>query len=372
MIEAVVAGCQGNDQAREKVRELFSLWREQDPACVEAIEAIWTGERDLTVLTSGVREEGTAIIQAILDRLEGKNPFPAETDAAATTSTNNPEGDLLTHFRPVIEGIVAAAEGDADAHSRVAAVFPEWRKQDAPCVEAVEAIISGERDDATLTAETRPQGAVIIRAILSRLRGEDPYPAGAEAPQDQAADILRHFRPIIEVVVAACNGDAEAKVHVDNLYEQLSESGWEVGGPIRRIVEEGERNEATLAESMDPADATIVSAILARLRGENPYPPEAEPTADGEGEADPEDEAITLGQLMEQVENACHPDATEETVDQIRNLTGAISQTPGLPEDVQKLGGVLHAIVKGDRNPDLSELNDELATETRNLLARIG
>lgn len=267
MIEAVVAGCQGNDQAREKVRGLFTLWREQDPACVDAIEAIWTGERDLAVLTAGVREEGTAIIQAILDRLEGKNPFPAEAEAAETAPTTDPEGELLTHFRPVIEGIVAAAEGDADAHSRVAAVFPEWRKQDAPCVEAVEAIISGERDDATLTADTRPQGAVIIRAILSRLRVEDPYPAGAHAPQDQAADILRHFRPIIEVVVAACNGDAEAKAHVDHLYDQLEESGWEVGGPIRRIVEEGERDEAALGESMDPADATIVSAILARLRG---------------------------------------------------------------------------------------------------------
>ena len=335
---------------------------------MEAIEAIWDGKRDADALTREVGPEGTAVVQAILARLEGKDPYPPEAESTAEAAPQNPEAELLNHFRPVIEGVVAAAGGDQDAHGRVAAVFPEWRKQDAPSVDAVEAIIQGERDETTLTESTKPQGAVIIRAILARLRGEDPFPPGSEAPREQAADILRHFRPVIEVVVAACNGDAEAKVHVDQLYDQLSESGWEVGHPIRRIVEDGERDEAALIESLDPADATIVHAILLRLDGEDPYPPEAEPDSAPAGE----DEAITLGQLMEQVEAACRPEASEEAVLQIRNLTQAMSQTPGLPENVQKLGEILHAIVEGERDPDLSELGDELSGEVRALLARIG
>lgn len=370
MIEAVVAGCQGNEEAIENVRKIFPAWREQDAPCVDAVEAIWNGERDAETLTREVGPEGTAVIQAILARLDGKDPYPPEGEPAAAAPAQNPEAELLNHFRPVIEGVAAAAGGDAEAHTRLEGIFPEWRKQDAPCVESVEAIISGERDEATLTESTKPQGAVIIRAILARLRGEDPFPPGNQAPRDQAADILRHFRPVIEVVVATCNGDAEAKVHVDQLYDQLKESGWEVGDAIRRIVESEERNEATLTESLDPADATIVHAILARLRGENPYPPEADPAA-APGD-DHEDDAITIGQLMDQVEAACRPEAPEETVLQIRNLTQAMSETPGLPENVQKLGQILHAIVEGGRDPDLSELGDELAGEVRALLVRIG
>jgi hypothetical protein len=49
-----------------------------------------------------------------------------------------------------------------------------------------------------------------------------------------------------------------------------------------------------------------------------------------------------------------------------------MSETPGLPENVQKLGQILHAIVEGGRDPDLSELGDELAGEVRALLVRIG
>lgn len=370
MIEAIVAGCQGNEEAIEKVREIFPAWREQDAPCVDAVEAIWKGERDADGLTGKIGPEGTAVIQAILARLEGKDPYPPEAESADAASPQNPEGELLNHFRPVIEGVVAASGGDEEAHSRVVAVFPEWRKQDGPCVEAVEAIIAGERDEAKLTESAKPQGAVIIRAILARLRGEDPFPPGSEAPRDQAADILRHFRPIIETVVAACNGDDHAKAHLDHAYDQLKESGWEVGGAIRRIVESEERDEAALTESLDPADATIARAILARLNGQNPYPPEREsPTSPGTGQAE---DAMTVGQLMDMVEAACQPGAAEETVLQIRNLTRGMAQTPGLPESLQKLGEVLHAIVEGERDPDLSGLSAELSGEVNALLVRLG
>jgi hypothetical protein len=370
VIEAIVAGCQGNEEAIQKVREIFPAWREQDAPCVDAVEAIWNGERDAETLTGAVGPEGSAILQAILARLEGKDPYPPATESTAATSPQDLEAELLNHFRPVIEGVVAASGGDEDAHSRVASVFPEWRKQDGPCVDAVEAIIAGERDEATLTGSAKPQGAVIIRAILARLRGEDPFPAGSEAPRGQAEDILRHFRPIIETVVAACNGDADAKAHIDHAYDQLQEGGWKVGDPIRRIVEEEARDETALTDSLDPADATIVRAILARLNGENPYPPEAE-SAPASG-ADGEDEAITLGQLIEYVEAACRPDAPEQTVVQIRKLTQGMSQTPGLPENMQKLGEVLFGIVEGERDPDLSGLSAELSGEVKALLVRLG
>lgn len=368
MIEAIVAGCSGNEEAIQEVRKIFPAWREQDPACVDAIEAIWKGERDATTLTGALGEEGAAIVLAILTRIQGGDPYPPEADE--TPSEADLEAELLGHFRPVIEGVVAAVEGDADARDRVAQVFPEWRKQDAACVDAVEAIIAGERDETKLTGAARPQGGVILRAILARLRGEDPYPPGAAAPENQAADILRHFKPIIEVVAAACEGDADAKAHVDLMYDQLRQGGWDIGDPIRRMVEDGERDEAALSEGMDPADATVVHAILARLRGEDPYPPDM-----GEGPAgadDHDEEGITLGQLMDQVEAACRPEASEEAVIQIRNLTGAMSQTPGLPDEVRDLGGVLHAIVEGERNPDLSPLSAELTSQVQDLLGRVG
>jgi hypothetical protein len=370
VIEAIVAGCQGDDQAREKVRELFTVWKEQDPGCVDAIEAIWNGERDIPTLTAGVLDEGAAIILAILTRLQGGNPYPPEEEDRSRPSPTELEAELLGHFRPVIEGVVAAAGGDMDARDRVAQVFPEWRKQDAACVEAVEAIIAGEREEAPLTAAARPQGAVILRAILARLRGEDPYPPEARAPRDQTADILRHFRPIIEAVAAACQGDAEAKAHVDIMYEQLREGGWDIDDPIRRMVEGGDRDANALSEGLDPADAAIVHAILARLRGENPYPPAAdEESASG---PDSDDEAITLGQMLDQVEAACRPEASPETVLQIRNLTEAMSKTPGLPDHIHRLGAVLLSIVEGERNPDLSGLGEELTGEIREMLDRIG
>jgi hypothetical protein len=70
---------------------------------------------------------------------------------------------------------------------------------------------------------------------------------------------------VIEAIVAAAGGHAQARAVVEGLFEQFERGGWRVVEPIRRIWA-GEWDEAALTAGIDPSSALIVREILKQLR----------------------------------------------------------------------------------------------------------
>ena len=131
---------------------------------------------------------------------------------------------------------------------------------------------------------------------------------------------------------------------------------------IRRILA-GERGD-TLCDGLDGTDAIIVRRILGRLSGRNPAVFE---TSSAESEDSPE--GLSLDQLLSMVELAAQ--GNSELRDQLMPAMEQLAQAEDAPPEVRALGGVLGSILKGDFNPKLDEMPEELATPVRGMISRL-
>ena len=104
VIAAVVAGCQGSEQARAQVAALFDTFRQGNWQIVDAIQRIWAGERDEEALTDKIDYNSRAIVRAILARL---TPSPAAAGKPPPQPSPVPTGEGVTLEQ--LFGLVAMA-----------------------------------------------------------------------------------------------------------------------------------------------------------------------------------------------------------------------------------------------------------------------
>jgi len=79
-----------------------------------------------------------------------------------------------------------------------------------------------------------------------------------------AQQLVAQFSAVIEAVVAAAGGHAQARAAVEGLFAQFEQGGWRIVEPIQRIWA-GERDEESLTAGIDANSALIVREILKRL-----------------------------------------------------------------------------------------------------------
>ncbi len=87
---------------------------------------------------------------------------------------------------------------------------------------------------------------------------------GAPARPDPE-EFLSGMAPFMTAVVAAARGDTHAQDLVEHLFDRLTQQGWQVAEPIRRIWQ-GEREETILTAGLDASDRLMLQAILKRLQ----------------------------------------------------------------------------------------------------------
>ena len=75
---------------------------------------------------------------------------------------------------------------------------------------------------------------------------------------------LVEIEPLIDAVVTAVGGHPQAKAAVEQAFEQLTQAGYRIAEPIRRIWY-GERDGAALTGSIGPNSTIIIREILKRL-----------------------------------------------------------------------------------------------------------
>ncbi|MCC6615553.1 MAG: tetratricopeptide repeat protein [Anaerolineae bacterium] len=279
---------------------------------------------------------------------------------------------ILAGFAGVIEASAAACAGNADARTQVEGLFETFENGGYKIAEPIRRIWAGERDAQALTENLDYQDRAIVLAILHRLGVAVPevipeslaMAQTSVSPQQREtlAQVLAQFRPVIDGVAAATNGNEAIKLQIEGLFEQFTKDGWQIAEPIRRIWT-GERDPQALSVGLDDQDRAIVLAILHRLGVDVPAfirelldgSEDEEKSGDGQGQS------ITVEQLIEMVGQVAQGTAPQGLGAQLFDLTQKTTVDPQAPPELRALANVLHKVLAGSRTPDLAGLSDDHA-----------
>jgi tetratricopeptide (TPR) repeat protein len=179
---------------------------------------------------------------------------------------------------------------------------------------------------------------------------------------------IKEWLPIIEAVVAACQGNEESKKQLEPFLQEMGQTeDWKNLISVLRRIMDGERDQ-DIVTGLDGTDALIVTRILQALSGDpEPPSPASRPLSAVHGQAQPQEQGLTLPQLLKLVERAARGDQ------QLGGQLFSAFQGMAKADDpaMRALGNVLLRVLVGDHKPDLSALPDEVASLIRGMLGRL-
>jgi tetratricopeptide (TPR) repeat protein len=292
-------------------------------------------------------------------------------------------GYQLPRWAPsFIAAVVKAVQGNQEARGEVEKILPQLEAGGWDCPPVIRRILNGESDADELCVGLDRGEAYIVRTILAQLSGSVPTEVEGETPQTPGVSetpgvsgaeaaitrIRQQWAPVVQAVVAACGGNAQAAAQLEPLLAQLSQQDdWRgLVAALCRVLA-GEREPEALLSGLDATDTIILSDVLRALGAELASPrPES-----GEGPGERADDAISLDDLLTLVATACRPDAPPGLGEGLHAATRTMAADPGAPAELRALGRVLNHILSGERDPDLSALPPEVADKVRGMLATL-
>jgi hypothetical protein len=183
-------------------------------------------------------------------------------------------------------------------------------------------------------------------------------------PEETAQAIARvraEWRQIVQATLAASEGNAEAANQLAQFLPMMAEKPeWRALADVLRRILAGERDSLALLPGLDDTDVIIAGDVLRGLGVDVPIA--------GQDEEDDGGEMVTLDDFLGLVAVACQGDAPPGMREQLLAATRGMATQPGAPDGLRELGRVLHAILDGDRQPDLSALPPDLADKARGVL----
>jgi len=176
------------------------------------------------------------------------------------------------------------------------------------------------------------------------------------------------WQPVIQAVIAAAEwGGTYANELEPFLKEMEQQPDWQPLADVFRRIIAGERDADTLRGMVEPMGAIIVGDILGAMGYGTPPPPAA--LADDQRADD--DKMVPLEEFLDRVVTACRADAPLALVEQLQVATHAMSAQANLQPELRELGRVLHQMLLGERDLDLSGLPPQLAEVVRGMLEEI-
>ena len=172
---------------------------------------------------------------------------------------------------------------------------------------------------------------------------------------DEALALLPGWaEAFIAAAASAALGDRIALREVQGVLDQMATAeSWQRLPPALRAILAGERDFEMLRSDLEFDAAYIVRAVLARLATEFAV------ISDEDDDGPP----VSLDEFIKLVGQACQPDAPAEQFRQFFNATLNMTRQPQVSPEVRALGRVLHAILTGERQPDLASLPTLLAAK---------
>lgn len=197
------------------------------------------------------------------------------------------------------------------------------------------------------------------------------------SPSSAIAQIREQWSEVIQAVVAASNGDADAAMQLAPFLDKMSQrDDWRALMAVLRRILSGERDPMQLLPGLDYTDALIVGDILRGLGVDVNTPPMV---GKGPGEEsasvhedDDEGDMVTLDEFLAMVVQACRPGAPPALAEQMYNATRGMATQLNASPGIRELGHILNAILVGERAPDLAGLPPEFADKVRGILSAIG
>ncbi len=204
-----------------------------------------------------------------------------------------------------------------------------------------------------------------------RRKEQESFAAFAGSDQD-----IKEWLPLINAIVAACNGNQEAQEAVAEFLKQNAE-GWPTTVAAIQKILEGERDFEILTGNMQSRTGVLVTQRILQALSDDPEPPSpaSRPPSTVHGQAQrpspqpspKQGEGLTLPQLLELVERAARGD--QQLGGQLFNAFQGMAKADD--PAMRALGNALLRVLVGDHNPDLSALPDEVASLIRGMLGRL-
>ena len=152
---------------------------------------------------------------------------------------------------------------------------------------------------------------------------------------DYEQQVRQTHAELIHLVVKACM-NASLKPELESVLQTAKNSGWEaLVDKIRHIL--GGRRDAAILQGLDNEDSVIICAILEGIQNPASLPDinkQAAPTMAAPG-------------LAHMVHAASHGDV--QALQAVSIMAEQMIQTTG---DLRLLGGIMHRLVNGEREPD--------------------
>ena len=190
---------------------------------------------------------------------------------------------------------------------------------------------------------------------------------GAQARAGEGADaaiarIRQQWNDVIHVVVAACEGNAQAASALEPFFDEMSQKDdWRNLVAVLRRILAGERDPLALLPGLDDTDVVIAGDVLRGLGVDVPLAGQEEEEGDT-------GDMVKLDDFLAMILQACRPDAPPGLGEQLYNATRGMATQPNAPTGIRELGRALNEILSGERAPDLSALPPQLADKVRGVL----
>jgi len=198
--------------------------------------------------------------------------------------------------------------------------------------------------DYALQAEIAEAQGRASEAAQWRRKEQESYAAYAGA-----AHFVQQLQSLIQPVVAACQGNEEAKTLVESLLQAVQSADEGLAQAIRRILA-GERDAESLTADLG-RNAVVIHAILTRLSGEVPQTPGVSETT-GVLQASPAGASAAIARIRQQwgpviqaVVVACG--GNTQAAAQLEPLLAQLSTQ----DDWRHLAAALRRILAGERDP---------------------
>lgn len=172
----------------------------------------------------------------------------------------------------------------------------------------------------------------------------------------EVARVRSEWQGVIRAMVAASEGHEQAAAQLHAYFAEIErEPQWQQLTPVMRRILAGEREAQALLPGLDPVDTLIVRDTLDALA-----------TAAAQAEQVSAEDLIQG--LLGAVRAACSPEAPPGLRQKLLALTDQLANDGSVSVELRAYGRVLHAILRGERKPDLSLLSPTLADPLRALL----
>jgi hypothetical protein len=183
------------------------------------------------------------------------------------------------------------------------------------------------------------------------------------------ARVRSQWQPVMQAVISAAESSGGDTTEFEPFLQEMEQQAeWQMlAAAFRRIIA-GERDVDELRASVDPLGAIIVADILGALGYGTPPPPAA---LTSQQEHDDDDQMVSLEEFLDRVVSACKPDAPLALVEQLQVATHAMAAQANLQPELRELGRVLHQMLLGERDLDVSGLPPQLAEVVRGMVEEI-